>query len=230
VSPPWRFEERWGKVAGLHDGSASLVGSDGIGALVRRVRLLHATNVGVVLGSGQPGSDVDGSRAERAGVEVVRRRSGGGAVLVGPGRVAWIDVIIPRGDPLWSDDVGRAFWWIGDLWAEALASTGRVGAEVWRQGLRQTPWSGRVCFAGLGPGEVTVAGRKVVGMAQRRTRQGALFQCAVPISWDPVALLDVLALDDQQRAAGARELAGVAEGLGEQDAAAACAAFVAGLP
>ena len=60
--------------------------------------------------------------------------------------------------------------------------------------------------------------------------RGALFQCALPISWDPVPLLDVLALSNQQRATGARQLAEVAEGLGEKDAAAAGAALVAGLP
>jgi lipoate-protein ligase A len=184
----------------------------------------------VVIGSGQPGTDIDEGRAARAGLEIVRRRSGGGAVLVGPNEVLWIDLIIPRDDPLWQDDVGRAFWWLGDLWSGALATAGRGRSEVWRGGLQQSPWSSRVCFAGLGPGEVTIDGRKVVGMAQRRTRRGALFQCALPISWDPVPLLDVLALSNQQRATGARQLAEVAEGLGEKDAAAAGAALVAGLP
>ena len=50
-----------------------------------------------------------------------------------------------------------------------------------------------MCFAGLGPGEVTVDGRKVVGISQRRTRAAARFQCVVLERWDPdavVALLD----------------------------------------
>ena len=37
-----------------------------------------------------------------------------------------------------------------------------------------TPWSKVLCYAGLGAGEVTVAGRKVVGMSQRRERLGCL--------------------------------------------------------
>ena len=124
MSPPWRVEERRGKVAELHQASASLVGSDGVEPLARRVRFLHAINVGVVIGSAQPGTDVDEGRAARAGLEIVRRRSGGGAVLVGPNEVLWIDLIIPRDDPLWQDDVGRAFWWLGDLWSGALADCG----------------------------------------------------------------------------------------------------------
>ena len=62
-------------------------------------------------------------------------------------------------------------------------------AVVHRGGLVATPWSRQVCFAGLGPGEVTVAGRKVVGVAQRRTRHGARFQVAALLRWDPAALV-----------------------------------------
>jgi hypothetical protein len=51
-----------------------------------------------------------------------------------------------------------------------------------------------VCFAGLGPGEVTVDGRKAVGIAQRRTRAGSLFQCAVPLRWDGARLARALVL------------------------------------
>ena len=68
-------------------------------------------------------------------------------------------------------------------------------------------WSRVVCFAGLGPGEVTLEGRKVVGMEQRRGRGGALFQCAVPLRWDPGRLVALLALDAGERGAAGRELA-----------------------
>ena len=51
---------------------------------------------------------------------------------------------------------------------------------------------GAVCFAGLGPGEVTVDGRKVVGISQRRTRAWARFQCAALGRWDPAALAELL--------------------------------------
>ena len=217
-------------MAQLHAASAALLGPDANDVPARRVRLLHATDVGLVLGSGQPDADVDMVRARSAGFEVVRRQSGGGAVLVGPGRVVWIDVIVPRSDGLWEDDVGRAFWWLGDLWVEALAGAGLGTARVWRGGLRRSPWSSRVCFAGLGPGEVTVEERKAIGMAQRRTRRGALFQCALPVEWDPLPLLDVLALAERERTLGAAELAEVAVGVGAEVAAAAGAAFVAGLP
>jgi lipoate-protein ligase A len=88
------------------------------------------------------------------------------------------------------------------------------GGEMWRGRLRQSNWSARVCFAGVGAGEVTVEGRKVVGISQRRTRRAALFQCAVPVVWDPTRLLDLLALDPAERATGTVALAEAAVGIG----------------
>ena len=173
------------------------------------MRICEATGPALVLGSAQPDTDVDRARAAAAGVDVVRRRSGGGAVLVEPGRLVWVEVTVPAGDPLWTDDVGHAFWWLGDAWARAIGD-----AEVHRGALVRTDWSSRVCFAGLGPGEVRVGGRKVVGLAQRRSREGALFHCAALLEWDAGRLLDLLALDDAERAAARTELAGAAAGVG----------------
>ena len=173
-----------------------------------------------MLGSTQPFEVVDAGAAARAGVAVVRRRSGGGAVLVRPGEVVWVDVFVPVGDPLWSPDVGRATHWLGRVWAESLGDLGY--AARWHDGpLVTTPWSRLVCFAGLGPGEVRVGGSgaragdaKVVGVSQRRTRAGALFQCAALLRWAPADLVGLLALDDARRRQAPPELAGAAVGLG----------------
>jgi lipoate-protein ligase A len=211
----------------LHARSAALC-SPGAwsGPPSRLVRLLNPTDRAVILGSSQPESDIDPGRAAAAGVAVGRRRSGGGAVLVGPGLLRWVDVFVPAGDPLWDEDVGRAFWWLGSSWVRALAAAGVEGGEVWRGGLVRTPWSARVCFAGLGPGEVVLKGRKVVGMSQRRTRHGALFQCALPIVWDPAALLDVMALSPSSRLAGSAAVADAAVGVGVDAAAVAVRSFL----
>jgi lipoate-protein ligase A len=153
----------------------------------RTVWVAQPADPALVLGSTQPDTLV----RPGAAIEVVRRRSGGGAVLVVPGDVLWVDVIVPAGDELWDDDVGRAAHWLGRTWAAALAELG-VAAAVHTGGLVPAPSSAEVCFAGLGPGEVTVAGRKVVGISQRRTRSAARFQCAVLGRWDAVALADLL--------------------------------------
>jgi lipoate-protein ligase A len=219
---PWRLQRHTGDPADLHAASADLVATD---HPERTARLLEAGSAAVVLGRAQALDDVDVARARRAGVAIIRRCSGGGAVLLVPGGAVWVDVVVPRRDPRWDDDIGRAGWWLGEAWTAALASTGLGGGVVHRGGLVRGPWSQRVCFAGLGPGEVTVEGRKVVGMSQRRTKTAALFQCAVLVSWDPVPLLDVLALREGERQQAAGDLRAVARGVGQSRAGRLAAAL-----
>jgi lipoate-protein ligase A len=192
----------------------------------RIVVVCDADAPAVVLGSAEPWEHV---RADGP-LPAIRRRSGGGAVLVGPGNPLWVDVIVPRGDPLWDDDVGRAAWWLGDAWVRALVAVGVDGADAHRAAMTRPPWSDRICFAGLGPGEVTRSTRKLVGIAQRRTRELALFQCAVPIVWDVDPLLNVLELTDEERAAASTALAdrsGLPAGVGLEPL---LAAFISALP
>lgn len=151
----------------------------------------------LVLGSTQSVEVVDHVACERHGVEVVRRRSGGGAVLLVPDEVVWLDVIIGRDDAMWDDDVGRAMWWVGEAWADALVDMGIAGEDgarpvVHRGGMVTTEWSRLVCFAGLGPGEVTLDGRKLVGISQRRSRGVARFQCALYRRWTPERVVELL--------------------------------------
>jgi lipoate---protein ligase len=215
----WQVEEEWEKVVVLQARSAAGLTPDGDRGAGRAIRVLNPTDRAVVLGSAQPESHLDLSAVRAAGLQVARRRSGGGAVLVEPGEVAWVDVIIPADDPYWDDDVGRAMWWLGEAWADALAAVGVPDAGVHRGAMIRTRWSDRVCFAGLGSGEVSLGGRKVVGISQRRTRAGALFQCALPVVWQPERLLAVLALPAAEQEAAAAELAGLAAGVGERIAA-----------
>jgi lipoate---protein ligase len=181
----------------------------------RTVWFVEVTRPTLVLGSTQPEGVVDRERAAAAGVDVVRRPTGGGAVLLRPGETVWADVYLPPGDPLAESDVGRAFLWLGRAWARALASVGVAGATV-HEGASRAPtaWSATVCFAGLGPGEVTVDGAKVVGISQRRRRDGALFQCGALVGWAPGPLLDLLVLDEETRAAAGAGLGGLAAGTG----------------
>ncbi|MGH9072079.1 MAG: hypothetical protein ACRDX8_13165, partial [Acidimicrobiales bacterium] len=114
----------------------------------------------------------------------------------------WVDVEVPHLDHLWEPDVGRAFNWLGCVWAGALDSLGLGPAMVHSGALLRREWSERICFVGLGPGELTVDGRKVLGISQRRSREGAVFSCAAYLRLHPGALPSLLALSD-----AARELA-----------------------
>ena len=127
--------------------------------------------------------------AQPAGVDLIRRRSGGGAVWVDD-QMVWVDVIVPHTHRSAARDVGRAMWIVGEMWAAAI-----VGSDVHRGSMVNTEHSGQICFAGLGPGEVSIGGRKVVGISQRRSREGALFQCGALLSWDPGPLCEAHGLD-----------------------------------
>lgn len=149
----------------------------------------------LVLGSAQRDDVVDRAACERVGVEVVRRRSGGGAVLLVPGLVVWLDLVLPADHPRWDADVGRAAWWVGDLWVDVLGRLGVPDAAAHRGPLQSSPWSRLVCHAGLGPGEVTAQGVKLVGISQRRTRHAARFQCSLQLRDVTDALVALLSPD-----------------------------------
>ncbi len=191
---------------------------------VRAVWVFEPTVPALVLGSTQPMAV-----AAAGDVEVVRRRSGGGAVLVVPSDILWVDVLVPAGDELWDDDIGRSFGWLGETWQAALADVG-AATTVHAGALVRTRWSDLVCFAGLGPGELlNEAGEKVIGLSQRRTRDAARFQCAVLGRWDAATLLDLLALSPDQRALALDDLQTVAAGIAT-DLDATLEAFLHRLP
>ena len=200
----WRVERCTGTATALLDAWPPV---DNQGDPV--VRLSRVRGRALVLGSTQDAALVDQRRARSVGVDTVRRSTGGGAVLVDADAQVWLDLWLPRGHELWDDDIVGAALWVGDTWVQALESLGAGALDVHRGPLTGTLWSGLVCFAGLGPGEVTVAassrdigagqtenrGPKVMGLAQRRTRAGARFHATAPLSWDPLPLLDLLTVD-----------------------------------
>ena len=153
----------------------------------------------LVLGSSQPKELVDAGVLRRRELELVKRQSGGGAVLVVPGSVVWIDVFIPRDDLLWEDDVGKSALWLGEAWQATLLEFG-VAAEVHRGPYQPGDWGELICFAGRAAGEVFVDGKKSLGISQRRTRQGARFQTALARQWNITDLSPLLNLSPEDRA------------------------------
>jgi lipoate-protein ligase A len=188
----------------------------------REVWVLEATAPALVLGSTQADDLADAEAAADLGVDVVRRRSGGGAVLVDPDETAWVDVVVPAGDPLWDDDVGRAALWLGRAWQAALADLGAAGTAVHTGALACGPLGRLVCFATVGAGEVTIGPddrRKLVGISQRRTRSAARFQCAAYRRYGPDPLARLLRLDGDGRRAVAAGAAGTGAEPGDLVAA-----------
>ena len=157
------------------------------------ISLFTPVQPAIILGSTQERSLINEKACSANKIEIVKRRSGGGVVLLSADSTIWIDVEIPRQHSLWLDDVGDSSLWLGEVFAKELADLSNIALELHRGALIKTAWSSLICFAGRGPGEVfTQDGRKVVGISQRRTREWARFQCAISLQWKPALLLELL--------------------------------------
>lgn len=199
----WRFTH-------LRDSAESVHGRDlPAERAIWRASILESA---LVLGSKQESSIVDQSSCDADNISVVRRRSGGGSVFLELDQHLWVDFVIPRDDELWKDDVGQAMWWVGDLWADALAKcevADRDQLRVHRGGVERPSSFDSICFGGLGPGEVTLNGKKVVGISQRRTREMARFQCVAHRRWSSNAYRKYLKFEDPVPDIAVAEISGL---------------------
>jgi len=147
----------------------------------------------LVLGSTQDLSVVNSTECRKRGIEIVKRHSGGGAVLLSSETTVWIDVVLPATHELSVSDIGQAPLWLGKLFQRALIDLGVADLTLHETAMEKTDWSTLICFAGRGPGEVfTSNGHKVVGISQRRTREWVRFQIVVSLAWRPEIFLALL--------------------------------------
>jgi lipoate-protein ligase A len=123
----------------------------------------------LVLGGNQSADVLDPSLDSARSVR--RRRGGGGLVLLRPEDL-WIDWWIPQGDVRWSHDVRVSSIQVGAWWAHALRTRAPGDVRVHEGPLEGEVDFRLVCFAGRGPGEVFINERKTVGLTQWRVREG----------------------------------------------------------
>jgi lipoate-protein ligase A len=135
-------------------------------ATIYDVSLERAT---LVLGSTQSVDILDPERL--AHVPIRRRRGGGGLVLLRPDDL-WVDWWIPADDRRWRGDVRASSRMVGEWWAGVLRQIVPGEVTVHDGPLEGDPAYRLVCFAGRGPGEVFVDGVKAVGVTQWRVREG----------------------------------------------------------
>ncbi|MDZ7268815.1 MAG: lipoate--protein ligase family protein [candidate division KSB1 bacterium] len=127
----------------------------------------------ISLGYHQAADEVDLARCRAAGYEVARRPTAGRAIL--HAEELTYSVVIPAGHP-WYDilplDLYRR---ISEALVAGLAVLGVAARFAPGERLHQDGRPLRMsCFASAARNEVIVAGRKIVGSAQRRFREGVL--------------------------------------------------------
>jgi len=119
------------------------------------------------------------ARCEALGVEVVRRVTGGGAVLHQADLT--YAVVAPLGTPGLPDDLSGSYTWIRARLLEGLQSAGfEVRAAQASAGASRLD----LCFAGATGNEIELEGRKLIGSAQRRTSLGFLQHGSIRIADD----------------------------------------------
>jgi lipoate-protein ligase A len=182
-----------------------------------RVRWWVASTPAVVLGLGlrhRLQEIVDVERCQAAGVEVLERRAGGGALLLDKTMLCGA-VCVPRTSV--ADDVTESYRWLGDLLASRVRSLGVAGArrievdearaDVATLKSRDDPVARillTTCYGALSPHEVAVGEAKLVGLAQIRRRDAALFQFGILLR-DQSPLADYLQVPDEATRAELRE-------------------------
>ncbi len=116
-----------------------------------------------------------------AEVDVLARRSGGGAVLVGPWMLG-LSIALPVGHAFLTPKLVASYRWVGKLLAAVLRDGGAETLAV-PPATDQAPtpdseldWA---CFGRVSPWEVVARGRKIAGLSQVRSRHAVLFAAAV---------------------------------------------------
>ncbi len=146
------------------------------------------------LGYAQPLEDVDLERLHAHGWGLVRRPTGGRAIL--HTEELTYSVCVPAAHPLAAGTVVDSYRRIS---MALLAALGQLGASPHADRLteRIRGHSQAVCFETPSHYEITVQGRKLVGSAQARRGGGVLQHGTLPLTGDVARICDALVFADE---------------------------------
>jgi lipoate-protein ligase A len=155
------------------------------------------------LGYAQPISDVDVQRLQNHGWELVRRPTGGRAVLHADELT--YSVIAPLKEPRVAGSVLESYHRLAQALVEALRLLGvHVEVEKNSPSTKSTNIN-PVCFDVPSTYEITVGGKKLIGSAQARRKEGVLQHGSLPLTGDLTRILQVLIFPDESSRACAAE-------------------------
>ena len=147
------------------------------------------------LGYAQPVSDVDTTALAANGWEMVRRATGGRAILHTDELT--YSVCGPDTDPVLSGDILSSYKRLSSAILTALQQIG-LGVQALPKkkeepGAQPEP----ICFEVPSNYEITINGKKLVGSAQSRRMGGVLQHGTLPLSGDLTRITQVLAFPDE---------------------------------
>lgn len=177
----------------------ALLRAVGAGEAPPTLRLYAWQPATLSVGYGQRFSDVDPQRLGALGWGIVRRLTGGRAILHTDELT--YSITLPDSHPLAQGSVIDSYRRISSALAEAVRLLG-VEPEAQRAGEPRS--ASAVCFETPSHYELTLNGRKLVGSAQARRHCGLLQHGSLPLSGDIGRIVDALTFEDEPTRAAAR--------------------------
>jgi lipoyl(octanoyl) transferase len=147
------------------------------------------------LGYAQPFHDLDISRLDELGWDVVRRPTGGRAILH-TDELTYA-LIAPDSHPAFSGGVLASYRKLSAALVRALENLGLDVDVSPDTALPEEQRREPVCFQSPSAYEITVRGKKIVGSAQLRRRGAVLQHGSIPLSGDITRICRVLKYDDE---------------------------------
>ena len=155
------------------------------------------------LGYAQPLSDVDMPRLQARAWEMVRRPTGGRAVLHTDELT--YSVIAPLSEPRVAGTVLESYRRLAQALVEALNLMSLPVQVNENISAPHAAVPNPVCFEVPSSYEITVDGKKLVGSAQARRKEGVLQHGSLPLTGDLTRIIQVLAFPDEATRSRAAE-------------------------
>jgi lipoyl(octanoyl) transferase len=174
-----------------------------VGAAPPTLRLYAWAPPCLSLGFAQPVAQIDRARARSLGWDIVRRPTGGRAILHTDELT--YSIVLLEGDPLVAGGVLESYHHLSQGIVAGLELLGlRVEVQPGIP-LSQTEREKPVCFEAPSAYEITWQGRKVAGSAQVRRRQTVLQHGTIPLNGDITRICLGLAFQTEDARQEARE-------------------------
>ncbi len=182
----------------------AILGTAGSGKSLPTLRLYAWNPPCLSLGYAQPFADVDLERLNARGWEVVRRATGGRAILHTDELT--YSVTAPLEHPLMQGTILESYQRLAKALVAGVRALG-IPVEMAEHAPASGAAKGPVCFEVPSAYEIVVNGKKLIGSAQARKREGVLQHGSFPLSGDLTRITQALFFaDEQARAAAASKL------------------------
>lgn len=146
------------------------------------------------LGHAQPFADVDVARLTERGWEVVRRPTGGRAILHTDELT--YSVIAPAHEPRVAGSIPESYNRLAGALLRAVKALG-LAVEMKEDSSPNRAAPNPICFEVPSAYEITVQGKKLIGSAQARRKEGVLQHGSLPLTGDLARIAEVLVYPDE---------------------------------